>query len=66
MFGDNEISIASAIQPESNDVTQTAELVIMTHPAREKDVQQALRELDKLDVVREISNFIRVEEIEGG
>ncbi|HJX12689.1 MAG TPA: homoserine dehydrogenase [Dehalococcoidales bacterium] len=66
VFGDNEISIASAIQPESNDVTQTAELVIMTHPAREKDVQQALRELDKLDVVREISNFIRVEEIEGG
>ncbi|OGO43862.1 MAG: homoserine dehydrogenase [Chloroflexi bacterium RBG_16_60_22] len=66
VFGDNEISIASAIQPESDDVTQTAELVIMTHPAREKDVQQALRELDKLDVVREISNFIRVEEIEGG
>jgi len=66
VFGDNEISIASAIQPESDDVTQTAELLIMTHPAREKDVQQALRELDKLDVVREISNFIRVEEIEGG
>ncbi|MFH1647400.1 MAG: homoserine dehydrogenase [Chloroflexota bacterium] len=66
VFGDNEISISSAIQPESADVAQTAEIVIMTHPAREKDMQRALRELEKLDVVREISNFIRVEEIEGG
>lgn len=66
VFGDNKISIASAIQPESDDKTQTAEIVIMTHPALEKAMQQALGQLEKLDVVREISNFIRVEEIEGG
>ena len=66
VFGENKISIASAIQPESDDVTQTAEIVIMTHPAREAAMQRALRVLEKMDVVREISNFIRVEEIEGG
>ena len=66
VFGNNAISIASAIQPESDDVTQTAEIVIMTHPARERDMQKALRELERLDVVKEVANFIRVEDIEGG
>lgn len=65
VFGDNKISISSAIQPEVDEKTQTAEIVIMTHPAKEKAMQKALRELEKLEVVREISNFIRVEEIEG-
>jgi homoserine dehydrogenase len=66
VFGKNKISISSAIQPESDEEKRTAEIVIMTHPAREKAMQQALRELEKLEAVREISNFIRVEEIEGG
>jgi homoserine dehydrogenase len=63
VFGDNEISIASALQPESDEKTQTAEIVIMTHPAPEKDMQRALKGLRSLDVVREISNFVRVEDI---
>jgi homoserine dehydrogenase len=66
VFGENMISIASAIQPESDDRTQTAEIVIMTHPAPEKAMQLTLSQLEKLDVVREINNCIRVEEIEGG
>jgi homoserine dehydrogenase len=66
VFGDNAISISSAIQPESDEKTRTAEIVIMTHPAREKAMQTALRKLEKLEVVREIANFIRVEDIEGG
>lgn len=65
VFGDNRISIASAIQPEVDEKTKTAEIVIMTHPAKEKAMQKALRELEKLDVVKKISNFVRVEEIEG-
>jgi len=66
VFGDNRISIASAIQPESDDETKTAEIVIMTHPALEKAMQKALKELGQLEVVNEVSNCIRVEEIEGG
>jgi homoserine dehydrogenase len=66
VFGENKISISSAIQPEVDEKTKTAEIVIMTHPAKEKAMQKALNELKNLDVVREISNFIRVEEIEGG
>jgi len=66
VFGNNKISISSALQPESDEKTKTAEIVIMTHPAREKDMQKAIRELEGLDVVRKVSNFIRVEDIEGG
>jgi len=63
VFGDLSISIASAIQQETERDTQTAEIVIMTYPAREKAMQQAIRELEKLSAVNEISNFIRVEDI---
>jgi homoserine dehydrogenase len=66
VFGNNDISIASAIQPESDDKRQTAEIVIMTHPAREGEMQKALRELEHLEVVKEVANFIRVEDLEGG
>ncbi len=63
VLGDLTISISSAIQEEADSATQTAEIVLMTHPAQEKAMQQAISELAKLDVVKEISNFIRVENI---
>jgi len=42
-------------------VAQTAEIVIMTHPAGEAAMQSALGELAELPVIKEISSFIRVE-----
>ncbi len=61
VLGDHFISISSVIQKEADPSTQTAEIVIMTHPAKEQAVQQALKETERLAVVKEISNFIRVE-----
>ena len=61
VLGDNSISISSVIQKESNPISQTAVIVIMTHPAEEKAVQKALGEIRRLTMVKEISNFIRVE-----
>lgn len=61
VLGDNSISISSVIQKESNPISQTAVIVIMTHPAEERAVQKALGEIRQLTVVKEISNFIRVE-----
>ena len=63
VFGDNMISISSAIQQEVEPRAQTAEIVLTTYEAKEKAMQQALAEIDKLDVVQEISNFIRMEDI---
>lgn len=61
ILGDKSISIASVIQKESDPSTQSAEVVIMTHTARERAVQDALKEMKDLAVVKEISNFVRVE-----
>ncbi len=62
VLGDNKISIASAIQKEADEASGTAEIVIMTHPSQEKGFRHAIAELDKLEAVKEISNFIRVED----
>ena len=61
VLGDRQISISSAIQKEMDINNQTAEIVLMTHPAQESAMQQALAELSGLAVVKEVSNFIRVE-----
>ncbi|MCJ7514966.1 MAG: homoserine dehydrogenase [Dehalococcoidia bacterium] len=61
ILGDNAISIASVIQKETDASTRVAEIVIMTHPAEEQAVQKALKETKHLGVVKEISNFVRVE-----
>ena len=61
VLGDHNISISSAIQEEADELAQTAEIVIMTHPAQEKAMLKALKELDCLEGVKEINNFIRVE-----
>jgi homoserine dehydrogenase len=62
VLGDNSISISSVIQKESNLARQTAVIVIMTYPAKEKGMQEALKQLKQLPEVNEVSNFIRVEE----
>ena len=62
VLGDNLISISSAIQKEVDSKVQSAEIVIMTHPAKEKAMQQAIDQMKNLEVVKEISNLIRVED----
>jgi len=62
ILGDLGISISSVIQKESDVSADVAEIVLMTYPAREKAMQEAMSEIERLDVVREISNFVRVED----
>ena len=61
ILGDNSISISSVIQKGTDASTQTAEIVIMTHPAQEEAIQRALAEMEKQPAVKEVSNFVRVE-----
>ncbi len=61
-FGDRGVSIASVIQKrvcESGD----AEIVYVTHRAAEGAVRAALADIEKLDVVTEVSAVIRVEDL---
>jgi homoserine dehydrogenase len=62
VLGEAQISIASIIQKETDEEAQMAELVIMTHLAREAAVRQASAALTALEVVREIGSIVRVEE----
>ncbi len=63
ILGDNQISISAVIQKEVDVSVQSAEIVIMTHPAKEEAMQKAIREMGKQSDVKEISNFIRVEDL---
>jgi homoserine dehydrogenase len=60
-LGDHGVSIAAVNQKEANADEQTAELVIMTHRAREGALQSALRDIAALPVVVQVSSFLRVE-----
>ena len=62
VFAEHNISIASAIQKETDEVAQRAEIVLMTHRANEAEMQQAIVELEALETVAEVGNLIRVEE----
>jgi len=62
VLGDGNISIASVIQKDANPDNSTAELVIITHPAREASVQESLRKVLQLNVVQEVNNLLRIEE----
>ncbi len=61
-FGDNNVSIASVIQKETDEEAQTAEIVIMTHAAVEAAVQASIQQIEDLEVVRQVGNFLRVED----
>ncbi len=63
ILGEASISISSVIQKEADQQARTAELVIMTHLAREAAMQTAIRSLEALPAVRAVSNFIRVEHL---
>jgi homoserine dehydrogenase len=53
------ISIASVIQKEVED-EQSAEIVIMTHDARERDLRGALQQIGDLAGVRAVEQMVRV------
>ncbi|OGW41288.1 MAG: homoserine dehydrogenase [Nitrospirae bacterium RBG_13_39_12] len=60
ILGKYNISIASVIQ-KGRRIGEAVPLVVLTHEAREKDVRQAIKEIDRLNVVMDKTVFMRVE-----
>lgn len=60
-LGEHGVSIAAMNQKEADASEKTAELVVMTHRAREGAMQAALRAIEGLAVVAQVSAFLRVE-----
>ncbi|HUH06624.1 MAG TPA: homoserine dehydrogenase [Egibacteraceae bacterium] len=57
-FGANEVSIKSVWQEGSGD---SAQLLLITHAARERDVQATLHTLRELPAMRAVASVMRVE-----
>ncbi len=60
ILGAHRISIASVVQKDRRR-EHIVPLVMMTHECKERNVQEALAEIDRLSVVRRKSVFIRME-----
>jgi homoserine dehydrogenase len=58
IFGKNKVSILKVIQKDI--IAKQAELVILTHLVQQKDMQQAIIELKKLNCVQEVCAIIKV------
>ena len=59
VLGEEGVSLASVLQMDASG--ETAEIVWLTHPAREGQMRRSLSRLEKLDEVAEISSWIRAE-----
>jgi len=62
ILGAHNISISSVIQKERKLNRDAVPVVVTTYKAREKDVQTALEEIDRLDVVFGKTTLIRIED----
>ena len=60
ILGKHQISIESMLQPHRHEA-EAVPIVLMTHKAIESNVQAALAEIDRQDVIRDDSLFIRIE-----
>jgi homoserine dehydrogenase len=60
ILGVHNISIASVIQ-KGRRIGEAVPLVVLTHEAKEKDVRQAISEIDTLQIVMGNTVMIRVE-----
>ncbi|MDK2820278.1 MAG: homoserine dehydrogenase [Clostridia bacterium] len=60
VFGEREVSLASVVQERALN-SSAAELVLITHHVREQNLQDALKILADLPVVKQIASVVRVE-----
>jgi len=61
ILGNHSISIESMIQKDRGEKGKAVSLVMMCHRSSEGNIQNALKEIEQLDVVCGKSNLIRVE-----
>ena len=59
VLGDHSISIAQMLQPQAAEGRQV-DLVIITHEAREQDVNEAIRHIEKQAAVLATTQHLRI------
>ena len=61
ILGENDISIATVIQKARKE-DSAVPIVMTTYKAKEKNVRQALKKIDKLDIVLDKTILVRIED----
>ncbi|MFH1239131.1 MAG: homoserine dehydrogenase, partial [bacterium] len=61
VLGKNNVSIASCYQKGAT-ISKEVPIIMVSHKAKEGNVRKALREIDKLNIVKAKSKLIRIEE----
>ncbi len=64
ILGEYDISIASVIQKERGEGREVVPIIMLTHEAKEGNLKNALKKIDKLETIKDKSLVIRVEEME--
>jgi homoserine dehydrogenase len=59
-LGEGEISISNVYQ-QDRDAGSKVPIIVMTHEAKEKNIQKAIAEIDKMDVVLDKTMLMRVQ-----
>ena len=62
VLGKYDVSIEQMVQ-EGHKTSEPVSVVVLTHPAREGDVQKALQEITTLDVVAAAPQALRIEDL---
>ncbi|MDP8263455.1 MAG: homoserine dehydrogenase [Candidatus Ancaeobacter aquaticus] len=62
VLGKYEISISSVMQKERNVKGGTVPVLMLTHKAKERNLKNALKELDRLSVIKSKTIMIRMED----
>lgn len=63
VLGKHNISLASVVQKEPHTSGRSVPVVVLTHPARERDVTAALRALEEMQAIGAKSVRLRIEDL---
>jgi homoserine dehydrogenase len=63
VLGQHNISLASVLQKEPHSGGRSVPVIILTHPARERDVEVAIRTLEEMQAIGTKSVRLRVEDL---
>ena len=61
ILADRNISIDSVLQMDSDPELGTADIVLTTHPAREREVQQAVEQISAVSSIEKFASLLRIE-----
>ena len=64
ILGDRDISIEAIVQKEPDEEAKYVPIIILTQPVQERNMNEAIAMIEKLDAIKGRVNRIRVETLD--